>query len=55
MCAHREEPYAGEYDLPDSEASQDRHIVLPLFPGMTRNDVERVAAALAHAVERGAR
>jgi dTDP-4-amino-4,6-dideoxygalactose transaminase len=47
MCAHREKPYAGEYDLPRSEASQDRHIVLPLFPGMTHGDVEMVAAALA--------
>jgi len=46
MCAHREKPYAGEYDLPVSEASQDRHIALPLFPGMTQDDVGRVATSL---------
>lgn len=50
MCAHREVPYAGSYDLPHSEASQDRHIVLPLFPGMTHADVERVATELARYV-----
>ena len=46
MCAHREQPYAGEYELPISEASQDRHIVLPLFPGMERSDIDRVAEGL---------
>ncbi|MFW2335395.1 DegT/DnrJ/EryC1/StrS family aminotransferase [Ilumatobacter sp.] len=50
MCAHRERPYAGTHDLPHSEASQDRHIVLPLFPGMTQADVERTAHALQRAV-----
>ncbi|MGB5758707.1 MAG: DegT/DnrJ/EryC1/StrS family aminotransferase, partial [Acidimicrobiales bacterium] len=50
MCAHREQPYAGTYELPNSEASQDRHIVLPLFPGMERSDVERVAETLAGAL-----
>ena len=53
MCAHREVPYAGSHDLPNSEASQDRHIVLPLFPGMTRDDVERVARSLAAATSVG--
>lgn len=53
MCAHREVPYAGKYDLPVSEASQDRHIVLPLFPGMSRDDVDRVALSLAAAVGSG--
>jgi dTDP-4-amino-4,6-dideoxygalactose transaminase len=52
MCAHREKPYAGAYDLPRSEAAQDRHIVLPLFPGMTTDDVERVALSLAGATGR---
>jgi dTDP-4-amino-4,6-dideoxygalactose transaminase len=51
MCAHRERPYGGTYELPKSEAAQDRHIVLPLFPGMTRDDVHRVSAALCEAVE----
>ena len=50
MCAHREQPYAGAYALPHSEASQDRHIVLPQFPGMTIDVVRRVAAALHDAV-----
>ncbi len=50
MCAHRERPYAGSYDLPHSEASQDRHIVLPLFPGMTQADVERTVSALAQSI-----
>jgi dTDP-4-amino-4,6-dideoxygalactose transaminase len=46
MNAHRERPYAGDHHLPVSEASQDRHIVLPLFPGMTHDDVVRVANGL---------
>jgi dTDP-4-amino-4,6-dideoxygalactose transaminase len=46
MCAHRERPYAGSYELPRSEASQDGTIILPLFPGMTNDDVDRVARAL---------
>jgi dTDP-4-amino-4,6-dideoxygalactose transaminase len=50
MCSHRERPYAGLYDLPRSEAAQDSHVILPLFPGMTCVDVERVVAALAIAV-----
>ncbi len=33
-----------------SEASQDRHIVLPLFPGMTQADVDRTAHALQRVV-----
>lgn len=50
MCAHREDPYLGDHHLPNSEASQDRHIVLPLFPGMTTADVERVVRTLAEAI-----
>jgi dTDP-4-amino-4,6-dideoxygalactose transaminase len=46
MCAHRERPHTGNHHLPVSEAAQDRHIILPLFPGMTPADVERVAGAL---------
>jgi dTDP-4-amino-4,6-dideoxygalactose transaminase len=49
MCAHREKPYAGNHDLPMSEFAQDRHIVLPLFPGMTRAEVGRVVAELRRA------
>jgi dTDP-4-amino-4,6-dideoxygalactose transaminase len=50
MCAHREQPYRGDHHLPRSEAAQDRHIVLPLFPGMNRDDVERVALTVAAAL-----
>lgn len=43
MNAHRETPYrSGEWVLPNSEWAQDRHIVLPLYPTMTDDDVERV-------------
>jgi dTDP-4-amino-4,6-dideoxygalactose transaminase len=55
MCAHRERPYAGSHELPHSEASQDRHIVLPLFGGMTEGDVDRVVTALAGAAGGGVR
>ncbi len=50
MCAHREQPYAGHYDLPESESAQDHTIVLPLFPGMTDTDVDRVVNTLAQMV-----
>lgn len=48
MCAHREAPYhrPEPYRLPVSEWAQDQHIVLPLFPGMSEADVERVVDAL---------
>lgn len=46
MCAHREQPYHGSYDLPHSERCQDRCIILPLYPGMTQDEVSRVASAL---------
>jgi hypothetical protein len=34
-----------------SEFAQDRHIVLPLFPGMTRQEVHRVVTSLALATK----
>jgi dTDP-4-amino-4,6-dideoxygalactose transaminase len=49
MCSHRERPYVGEYDLPVSETAQDRHLVLPLFPGMTEADVNRTVTTLSGA------
>jgi dTDP-4-amino-4,6-dideoxygalactose transaminase len=49
MCAHREKPYAGDHDLPVSEFAQDRHIVLPLFPGMAPAEVDRVVSELRRA------
>ncbi|MEQ8440289.1 MAG: DegT/DnrJ/EryC1/StrS family aminotransferase [Ilumatobacter fluminis] len=42
MNAHREVPYAGRHALPVSEWAQDRHIVLPLFPTMTDDEIDRV-------------
>lgn len=42
MCAHREVPYAGDHSLPVSERGQDRHIVLPLFAGMSLAEVGEV-------------
>jgi dTDP-4-amino-4,6-dideoxygalactose transaminase len=52
MCAHLEEAYADiplRRPLPHSEAARDRCILLPLFPDMTGDDVDRVAASLAAA------
>jgi perosamine synthetase len=52
MCAHLEGACADiplRAPLPQSEAARDRCILLPLFPGMTPQDVDRVAACLAAA------
>jgi dTDP-4-amino-4,6-dideoxygalactose transaminase len=52
MCAHREPACADiplRHPLPESEAAQDRCILLPLFPQMADEDVDCVAAALAAA------
>jgi dTDP-4-amino-4,6-dideoxygalactose transaminase len=51
MCAHREVPYAGDHDLPVSEWAQDRTIVLPLFSGMSDDDLRYVVATLADAID----
>ena len=48
MCAHREAPYV-EMDhppLPQSEAAQDRCILLPLYPQMTDAEQHEVASAV---------
>jgi perosamine synthetase len=52
MNSHREAPYlrAAPYLLPHSEQAQDRRIVLPLFPQMTPDDQQYVAAALGAAL-----
>lgn len=54
MCAHREAAYRAEGTcrlpadgLPASESVQDNGILLPLFPGMTGDDVRQVVDALA--------
>jgi dTDP-4-amino-4,6-dideoxygalactose transaminase len=57
MCAHREPTYAREpwragSALIRSERAQDRSILLPIFPGMTVDEQERVAQLLARAVDR---
>ncbi len=55
MCSHREAVYAGQVPrggLPESEAAQDRCVILPLYPQMTREEQERVATALARACAR---
>ena len=58
MCAHRQRPYAAGADaaatpsasLRQSEAAEDGVILLPLFPGMTEEDQERVIGALVEAL-----
>lgn len=51
MCAHREPAYAGlpHGPLPQSEAAQDQCVLLPLYPGMTTAQQERVAHELRQA------
>ncbi len=52
MCAHREKVYSAvpnRRPLPQSEAAQDRCIVLPLYPQMTEEEQDRVCGALAEA------
>lgn len=52
MCSHREPVYRGSAPpagLPESEAAQDRCIILPLYPQMTAEEQEHVADALARA------
>ncbi len=48
MNSHREVPYhrAKPYDLPHSEAAQDRRIILPLYPQMTDEEQDYVSAGL---------
>jgi perosamine synthetase len=54
MCAHREPAYAGaerRHALPRSEEAQDSCLILPLYPQMTEDDLERVAHSLSRAVD----
>lgn len=48
MCAHREPPYASSVHapLPYSEAAQSRCLLIPLYPQMSQEEQDRVAAAL---------
>jgi dTDP-4-amino-4,6-dideoxygalactose transaminase len=53
MCSHREPAYADlplRHALRQSELAQDRCVLLPLYPGMTRDEQLQVAAALRAAV-----
>ena len=55
MCSHREPAYHGAKfrsagALTESEAAQDRAIILPLFHEMTTSQQDRVVAALAEAI-----
>ena len=43
---HRFRHYASERGLPNAEAIADRTLTLPLHPGLSREDVEAVCAAL---------
>jgi dTDP-4-amino-4,6-dideoxygalactose transaminase len=54
MCAHRtpaydEAPWTSGGSLRESERAEDRCIMLPLYPGMSDDDQDRVADALRHA------
>lgn len=54
MCAHREPAYSGAEvtaQLPESEAAQDRAIILPLFHQLTEAEQDKVAASLKHALQ----
>ena len=51
MCAHRtpaydEAPWSAGGSLRESERAEDRCLILPLYPGMSDDDQDRVAAAL---------
>jgi len=46
MNAHREAPYRGNSRFPVSEWAQDRHILIPLFPTMTDDDIDAVVRAV---------
>jgi dTDP-4-amino-4,6-dideoxygalactose transaminase len=51
MCAHREPPYAdnSHRPLPQSEAAQDRCILLPLYPQLTGDEQRQVITAMREA------
>lgn len=54
MCAHREEVYSSaplRAPLPNSEACQDKRIILPLYHQMTDAEVDAVVAALIEATK----
>lgn len=48
MNAHQEPAYTGTVSLPHTEAARDSTILLPIFNGMTAEEVERVVTEVAH-------
>lgn len=53
MCAHREESYRDlslSFPLPESEAAQDRCIIIPLYTQMTESEQAKVIETLKTAV-----
>ena len=49
MCSHREPAYLdlpNRHSLQNSECIQDECVLLPLFPGLTTQDQDRIAGAL---------
>ena len=56
MCSHREEAYPNTSwrsggELKESEAAQDRCVLLPLYPAMTEGEQDQVLAALSEALQ----
>ncbi len=52
MCSHREDAYVDlppRQPLPRSERAQDECVLLPLYPGMTAEEQQRVVSALREA------
>ncbi len=50
MNAHQEAPYrAAGWSLPRSEAARERVVLLPLFSGMSQENIETVVTAIRHA------
>ncbi len=49
MCSHREDAYRDlppRHPLPQSERAQDECVLLPLYPGLTAEEQQRVVSAL---------
>lgn len=50
MNAHQEKPYLSlKYKLPNSQIARDQSILLPLFHGMTHDDIDYVVKVIKHA------
>src|SRR5690606_29984569 len=53
MCAHREDSYRDQplrHPLPESEAAQDRCIIIPLYTQMTESEQAKVVESLRSAI-----